>query len=162
MRSCLAGEDRTPDSVESERAWAFGHGQAPHAGDWTQSSPEHLRYALPGTLRFWHVTLTLAGQSRPPEVVRRALTRLGDQHAFLHSMRYSAHQAEIAYWEEAEDMLDAAAMALRVWHEHRRSAGLPQWEVVGLEVLERETLGARQPRRTLVGLGAKRPQPVPF
>ena len=34
-------------------------------------------------------------------------------------------------------MLDVASLALRLWNEHRESAGLPRWEVVGLEVVER-------------------------
>jgi hypothetical protein len=34
-------------------------------------------------------------------------------------------------------MIDVASLALRLWNEHRDSAGLPRWEVVGLEVVER-------------------------
>jgi len=118
---------------------------------------------VPNALRFWHVTLTLAGESRDRQQVKASLARLGDQHAFLHSLRFSSNRAEICYWEEAGQMLDAAAMALRVWDEHRRSADLPRWEVVGLEILERETFGTREDlRRVLVGLGARRLEPVPF
>jgi hypothetical protein len=117
---------------------------------------------LPASVRFWHVTLTLGGAAHEPSVVKAALARLGDQHAFLHSLRFSADRAEIRYWDEAAEMLDAAALALRVWHEHRRSAGLPRWEVVGLEILERGTFTARSDSRVLVGLGVHRPEPVPF
>lgn len=117
---------------------------------------------MPDPPRFWHVTLTLGGDAHEPSVVKAALVRLGDQHAFLHSLRYSAHRAEIQYWEEAQEMLDAAALALRVWHEHRRSAGLPRWEVIGLEILERGTFSARSDSKVLVGLGTNRPEPVPF
>ena len=112
--------------------------------------------------RFWHVTLTIGGYAYDPCLVKAALTRLGDQHAFLLSMRYAASRAEIQYWEEAEEMLDAAAMALRVWHEHRATAGLPRWEVVGLEILERGTLSSRRDARMLVGLDLRRTHPVPF
>lgn len=117
---------------------------------------------MPDELRFWHVTLTLGGDAHEPSLVKAGLVRLGGEHAFLHSLRFSAHRAEIRYWEEAAEMLDAAAMALRVWHEHRRSAGLPRWEVVGLEILERGTFSARCESRVLVGVGINREEPVPF
>jgi hypothetical protein len=87
--------------------------------------------------RLWHVTVTVAGEDVEPLIVRNALRRLSDQRPFLHSMKYGGGRAEIQYWEEAETLLDASSLALRVWNEHRESAGLPRWEVVGLEVLER-------------------------
>jgi hypothetical protein len=88
-------------------------------------------------IRLWHVTVTVAGDSVEPLIVRNALRRLSDQRPFLLSLKYSAGRAEIRYWEEAESLLDAASLGLRVWNEHRESAGLPRWEVVGLEVVER-------------------------
>ena len=57
--------------------------------------------------------------------------------------RYADDHAEIRYWEEARDLHDAAAVALRLWGEHRQTAGLPPWEIVGLEVIDRATY---QPR----------------
>jgi hypothetical protein len=93
--------------------------------------------------RLWHVTVTVAGEDVEPHLVRNALRRLSAQRPFLHSLKYSAGRAEIQYWEEAEILLDASSLALRVWNEHRESAGLPAWEVVGLEVLEREVFLAR-------------------
>lgn len=114
--------------------------------------------------RLWHVTVTVAGTPHDPEVVLSAMERLKDQHAFLHSLRYARDRAEICYWEQATQMLDAAALAMRVWNEHRQSAGLPAWEVVGLEVLERETYQARQEpsSRATAALGTTSPRPVPF
>ena len=94
-------------------------------------------------VRLWHVTVTVAGDSVEPLIVRRALRRLSDQRPFLHSMKYSGARAEIQYWEEAETLLDASSLALRVWNEYRDSAGLPWWEVVGLEVLERNIFQSR-------------------
>lgn len=88
-------------------------------------------------IRLWHVTLTVSGEAVEPLIVRNALRRLSDQRPFLHSLKYAAGRAEIQYWEEADTLLDASSLALRVWNEHRASAGLPRWEVVGLEVLER-------------------------
>jgi hypothetical protein len=88
--------------------------------------------------RLWHVIITVAGENVEPLIVRNALRRLSDQRPFLHSLKYAAGRAEIQYWEQAESLLDASSLALRVWNEHRDSAGLPRWEVVGLEVLERQ------------------------
>jgi hypothetical protein len=93
--------------------------------------------SLSEPLRLWHVTVTVAGDAVEPLIVRNALRRLNDQRPFLHSLKYASGRAEIQYWEEAETLLDASSLALRVWNEHRESAGLPRWEVVGLEVLER-------------------------
>lgn len=88
-------------------------------------------------IRLWHVTVTVAGEAVEPLIVRGALRRLCEQRPFLLSLKYASGRAEIRYWEEADSLLDAASLALRVWNEHRGSAGLPRWEVVGLEVLER-------------------------
>ena len=93
--------------------------------------------------RLWHVTVTVAGDAVEPLIVRNALRRLNEQRPFLHSLKYAAGRAEIQYWEEAESLLDASSLALRVWNEHRDSAGLPRWEVVGLEVLERSVYLSR-------------------
>src|SRR3954447_22026594 len=93
--------------------------------------------------RLWHVTLTVAGEEVEPLIVRNALRRLNDQRPFLHSLKFAAGRAEVQYWEEAESLLDASSLALRVWNEHRESAGLPRWEVVGLEVLERTVFLSR-------------------
>ena len=88
-------------------------------------------------VRLWHVTVTVAGDrmSRPWFATRFGAS--SDQRPFLHSMKYDGARAEIQYWEEAESLLDASSLALRVWNEYRDSAGLPRWEVVGLEVIER-------------------------
>ena len=93
--------------------------------------------------RLWHVTVTVAGAEHDPDVVRAAMARLSEERPFLHSLRYSSDHAEIRYWEEARDLHDAAAVALRLWGEHRSSAGLPPWEIVGLEVIDRETYRQR-------------------
>ncbi|MGH3330478.1 MAG: hypothetical protein ACRDPJ_04145 [Nocardioidaceae bacterium] len=89
------------------------------------------------------MTVTVAGDQVEPLVVRNALRRLSDQRPFLHSLKYAGSRAEISYWEEAESLLDASSLALRVWNEYRDSAGLPRWEVVGLEVLERSIFQSR-------------------
>ncbi|GGQ99970.1 hypothetical protein GCM10015536_00340 [Streptomyces griseomycini] len=93
--------------------------------------------------RLWHVTLSVSGERSPIAEVRRALERLAHDHPFLLTSRYAADHAEVRYWEEARDLHDAAAMALRLWGEHRQTAGLPPWEIVGLEVIDRVTYHQR-------------------
>ncbi|MGW3492300.1 hypothetical protein [Streptomyces sp. NPDC001020] len=93
--------------------------------------------------RLWHVTLSVSGDTAPLNEVRRALEQLAHDHPFLLTSRYADDHAEIRYWEEARDLHDAAAVALRLWGEHRQSAGLPPWEIVGLEVIDRETYHQR-------------------
>ncbi|MCQ0022693.1 hypothetical protein M4914_06820 [Streptomyces somaliensis DSM 40738] len=93
--------------------------------------------------KLWHVTLSVSGREAPLEEVRRALEQLAHDHPFLLTSRYAGDHAEIRYWEEARDLHDAAAVALRLWGEHRQSARLPPWEIVGLEVIDRETYHQR-------------------
>ncbi|MFI2085954.1 hypothetical protein ACH47C_02295 [Streptomyces rishiriensis] len=93
--------------------------------------------------RLWHVTLSVSGEQAPLKEVRRALEQLAHDHPFLLTSRYAGDHAEIRYWEEARDLHDAAAVALRLWGEHRQTAGLPPWEIVGLEVIDRQTYHQR-------------------
>ncbi|GAA3371478.1 hypothetical protein GCM10020367_22300 [Streptomyces sannanensis] len=93
--------------------------------------------------RLWHVTLTLSGAEAPLKEIRRSLEQLAHDHPFLLTSRYANDHAEIRYWEEARDLHDAAAVALRLWGEHRSTAKLPPWEIVGLEVIDRETYHQR-------------------
>ena len=92
--------------------------------------------------------------------VREALERLTHERPFLRSARYAADRAELRYWEEARDLEDAAALALRLWGEHRSTAGLPPWRVAGLEVVDRTTFQRRamdSPAPALVPAGGVRP-----
>jgi hypothetical protein len=81
--------------------------------------------------------------------VREALQRLVREHPFLVSARYATDCAEVRYWEEADSCGDACALALRLWGEHRRTAELPPWDVVGLEALERGIGDRRSTMRNL-------------
>jgi hypothetical protein len=94
-------------------------------------------------VRHWHVTLTLAGAPVEPLLVRGALTRLGEERPFLDSVRSTGSSVELQFWDEGESMLDVASLAMRLWNEHRSSANLPDWEVVGLEILERRVRAER-------------------
>jgi hypothetical protein len=107
----------------------------------TEGEREGQRAGRPET-RLWHVTLNLSGPGAPLPEVRRGLEQLALDHPFLTS-RYAADHAEIRYWEEARDLHDAAAIALRLWGEHKARAKLPPWEIVGLEVIDRETYHQR-------------------
>ena len=87
----------------------------------------------------WHVTVTVQGQPCDLIDVREALERLAFERPFLLAGRYAVDRAEIRYWEEARTLPDAAALAMTVWADHRRSADLPPWSVVGLEVVDQPT-----------------------
>ncbi|MEU6663758.1 hypothetical protein [Streptomyces sp. NPDC046821] len=93
--------------------------------------------------RLWHVTLSVSGADAPLAEVRRGLEQLAHDHPFLLTSRYAVDHAEIRYWEEARDLHDAAAVALRLWGEHRQTSQLPPWEIVGLEVIDRDTYHQR-------------------
>jgi hypothetical protein len=111
-----------------------------------------------GEPALWHVTLTVAGGPIDPTTLRDALERLAAERPFMVSMRYGMDRAELRYWDEAEEIDDAAALALRLWGDHRASAHLPDWRVVGLEVLDRATMLARGEERNsspLVAAGVR-------
>ncbi len=116
-----------------------------HADRSAASCPEERpeRPGESGAARLWHVTLNLSGDRAPLAEVRRALEQLAHDHPFLLTSRYAVDHAEVRYWEEARDLHDAAAIALRLWGEHKATAKLPPWEIVGLEVIDRETYHQR-------------------
>ncbi|HEY8454258.1 MAG TPA: hypothetical protein VIL34_01580 [Actinopolymorphaceae bacterium] len=93
--------------------------------------------------RMWHVTVTVGGKAHDVDELRAGLERLVSEQPFLLTIRYRQDRVEVRYWEQAATILDAASLALRLWNEHRDSARLPRWEVIGLEVLDRETFAMR-------------------
>ncbi len=93
--------------------------------------------------RLWHVVLSVAGEPVPLPDLKRGLEQLAHDHTPFLTARYATDHGEIRYWEQAEDLHDAAAMALRLWGEHKASAKLPPWEIVGLEVVDRATYHKR-------------------
>ncbi|AUY51792.1 hypothetical protein [Streptomyces sp. CB01881] len=98
---------------------------------------------VPEQARLWHVVLSVSGQVTPLSELRAGLERLAHDHSFFLTARYAADHAEIRYWEQARDLHDAAAIALRLWGEHKATAKLPPWEIVGLEVVDRATYHKR-------------------
>ncbi|MEU9115514.1 hypothetical protein AB0D04_27950 [Streptomyces sp. NPDC048483] len=129
LTSVRAGDDAgRPDDERTER-----NGTAP-------ATPQGERREAS---RLWHITLSVSGAEAPLKEVRRSLEQLAHDHPFLLTSRYANDHAEIRYWEEARDLHDAAAVALRLWGEHRSTAKLPPWEIVGLEVIDRETYHQR-------------------
>lgn len=134
-----AGEERTLTSVGAGPDFdAFDDVQDPGTSRQTQSRGEDRAVS-----KLWHITLSVSGSEAPLTEVRRGLEQLAHDHPFLLTSRYANDHAEIRYWEEARDLHDAAAVALRLWGEHRSSAKLPPWEIVGLEVIDRETYHLR-------------------
>ena len=95
--------------------------------------------ASPTPAELYHVTLTMGGPQVSEAELRAGLERLADENPFLLSSRFAPDRAELRYWEEARCVDDAAALALRLWGEHRISARLPAWQVLGIEVIERAT-----------------------
>lgn len=93
--------------------------------------------------RMWHVTLSVAGAPVPESRIRNALEHLSEERPFLLGGRYAADRAEVRYWEEAATVEEAVGFALALWSEHRRSAGLPDWSIVGCEVLEQDAFSRR-------------------
>ncbi|MFJ7246472.1 hypothetical protein ACIQWA_17720 [Kitasatospora sp. NPDC098652] len=131
-----------------------GDGPAEPAGPPSQGSggvrrlrPQRAQAAdppsVPEQARLWHVVLSVAGQTTPLSALRASLERLAHDHSFFLTARYAADHAEIRYWEQARDLHDAAAIALRLWGEHKVTASLPPWEIVGLEVVDRATYHKR-------------------
>jgi hypothetical protein len=108
-----------------------------------QLRPQREVSDQPEAGRLWHVVLSLAGSVTPLTELKAGLEQLAHDHSFFLTARYAADHAEIRYWEEARDLHDAAAIALRLWGEHRTSAKLPPWEIVGLEVIDRATYHQR-------------------
>jgi hypothetical protein len=98
----------------------------------------------------WYVTLTVTGERMRPEEVRAALERLSVEQPFLVSAGYASTRAEIRYWDESVDVEGAVAQALRLWRDHERSAVLPPWRVVGLEVVDRDTARRRWETQAIV------------
>lgn len=94
-------------------------------------------------VRHWHVTLTLSGSPVEPRLLRRAIERLQHERPFLDSVTTTRDTVEIQFWDQGETMLDVASLAMRLWNEHRESAKLPHWEVVGLEIVEKALRDSR-------------------
>lgn len=93
--------------------------------------------------RMWHVTVTVAGDPVAEASIRRGLERLSHEHPFLLAGRYAADRAEIRYWDEAPDVEAATVQAAGLWRTHRASSDLPDWQVVGVEVVDRATFQRR-------------------
>lgn len=93
--------------------------------------------------RMWHVTLTVSGVAVSEAEIRVGLERLGHEHPFLLAGRYAADRAEVRYWDEAADAAMATEHALALWRVHRDTARLPDWSVVGVEVVDQATFHRR-------------------
>ncbi|MFD3514535.1 hypothetical protein [Streptomyces sp. NPDC058657] len=135
------GENGSTTDTGNNRSSRTGSGGAgTQSGRETRTGPSRPE---PEASRLWYITLSVSGTETPLTEVRRGLEQLAHDHPFLLTSRYAGDHAEIRYWEEARDLHDAAAVALRLWGEHRSTAQLPPWEIVGLEVIDRDTYHQR-------------------
>jgi len=91
----------------------------------------------------WFVTITVGGERVAPESVYEALQRLSLEQPFLVSAGFASTRAELRYWDESRDIEGALAQALRLWSDHQRSAQLPHWRVIGVEVVNKATARRR-------------------
>ena len=94
-------------------------------------------------VRHWHVRLTLSGAAVEPLILRGAIQRLNQERPLLDSVTSNGESVEIQFWDEGDSMLDVASLAMRLWNEHRHSANLPDWEVVGLEIVVKDLYDKR-------------------
>lgn len=76
-------------------------------------------------------------------MARAAMQRLTEDRPFLDGVTTTGDSAEIQFWDQGENMLDVASLAMRLWAEHRDSANLPDWELVGLEIVEKRVRDRR-------------------
>lgn len=90
---------------------------------------------LGGTL--WHITILLAGDPIPLDALGRGLRRLCDLDPANMAARYRAGAVELQFWDEGSDLETVALAAAQLWRSSRQGAGLPDWSLVGLQVLER-------------------------
>jgi hypothetical protein len=94
----------------------------------------------------WHVTITLNGEPVTPDRLMAGLDVLAMSHPFALAARFSPDTVELRYWDEGHDCAAVVKNALRLWDQHRSSANLPAWPVVGLEILDRTTFQRRWPK----------------
>jgi len=113
-----------------------------------------------GPLPLWSVTVTVAGPGTDVDALRAGLDQLLAASPFISSVRYCGSRVELRYWDEARDADDAAAMALRLWTDHRPVTCLPEWPVVGVEVVDRATVEHRAAQRSRVRRPQRRPREV--
>lgn len=106
--------------------------------------------------RYWRVTVTVSGEPMEPLMVRAALLRLAYEHPFMDSTVYTDREAELVFLDQGEKIDQIAQLATTLWEEHRVSAGLPDWEVLGVEVVENGLFEARQTREPDLGSLANR------
>lgn len=137
------GRGGTASGGSSGRSRGPSSGSRPARHLGSVPAGEHSAAASEAAL--WHLRVTFAGAVTDVAHLVAGLRVLVEAQP-LATVRYAADRAEISYWDEAEDIDDVAALGLRLWAEHRRTADLPDWQPVGLEVLDRGTFHARGQR----------------
>lgn len=103
----------------------------------------------PGPL--WHVTVSVSGASASPEHLSAALHRLCALDPMNVGARYSTDTAVLQFWDEGAALSVVAQAAVAWWEAVRADAGLPEWSLTGLEVMDQHLWQQRggQPRRAI-------------
>jgi hypothetical protein len=91
----------------------------------------------------WHITVTMSGPATAADRLRWGLRQLCARDPANLAARFRLDAAELQYWDEGDDPVAVARSAARLWREGRGEAGLPDWDVVGLDVCDTATLRAR-------------------
>ncbi len=98
--------------------------------------------SAPGIL--WHVTILVSGKPTATSQISAAMRRLCDLDPGNMGARYQADPAELQFWDEGADIEQVMVAAVRLWQRSRAAAGLPDWSLVGVEVLDRGLWRERQ------------------
>ncbi|MCB0919083.1 MAG: hypothetical protein KDC39_11015 [Actinobacteria bacterium] len=98
---------------------------------------------VPGAM--WHVTLTLTGPPVSSARLADSLSQLAEFHPFGLSARYAIDVIELRYWDEGHDCRTVTDNAIEMWNKNRDEVRLPDWPIVGVEVLDRATFRRRWP-----------------
>lgn len=91
----------------------------------------------PGSGPLWHITVSVSGASAPREQVEAALHRLCDLDPMNVGARFTTDTAVLQFWDEGPDVRIVAQAAVSWWEAVRADAGLPEWSLSGLEVMDR-------------------------
>lgn len=115
----------------------------PYPGPTRIGAPAGEGRELPVSHVMWHVTVTAGGDPIDAELVHQGLELLAIRHPFLLSGRFACDRAEVSYWDEGDNVEQVFAAALGLWAQHRAPASLPDWKLLGVEVIDQETFRRR-------------------
>lgn len=99
----------------------------------------------------WHVRIVVSGAPAPMDRLERGLRRFCDLDPMNMGARYTDDLVELQFWDEGPELEKVAEAAAELWPARRVEAGLPDWSVTGLEVLEQHLWRdrGREPREAI-------------